>query len=121
LKARAEPVVVRAVAELAITARSCAWETPTLEATVGGREGGGAGEQEGRVKRGQGVRGVWLWESNSKACWGSGINTTACRAAGETAAHDSNNPQQKHRLQQQQVGRGVGIITHLRRTQRYVR
>jgi len=39
LKARAEPVVVLAVAELAITARSAAWETPMLAAT-------GRGERE---------------------------------------------------------------------------
>jgi hypothetical protein len=38
LKARAEPVVVRAVAEFAITARSADWATPTFTATATGKE-----------------------------------------------------------------------------------
>jgi hypothetical protein len=67
LKARADPVVVRAVAELAITARSWAWETPMLEATAGdgGGRGGGVRGRGGGRERGEGQKG--RYEAGYKA------------------------------------------------------
>lgn len=71
LKARADPVVVRAVAELAITARSWAWETPMLEATAGdgggrggGLGGGGEGERGAKVRKAGMKQGTRLGAGN---------------------------------------------------------